>query len=200
MRANIFLGKVMQPRRTVARRLFRSDHRRQLFIVDMNPAQRRFCRRTVQCRHRRHRLAGENNPAASDDRLVFVFAAPHVVADVVEIFAGQHCDDSGHRFGVGRIDRADARMGVRTAQKLAFNHSRHVEIGNVLRPAGDFISAIDARHRVADDGKATFVSVHQSGPFQLEISVEEIAAMSLRTAYNGRVPYVKADKASPWLY
>ena len=92
MGANVFLGEFVQPRRAVGHRLFHADHRRQLGILDVNLAQRLFRRRPVDGRHRRHRLAGKDHPVHGDDRLVLLIAAPHVRADIGEIFAGKNRD------------------------------------------------------------------------------------------------------------
>jgi hypothetical protein len=62
----------------------------------VNFCQRFFRRRAVERRHRRHRLPGKDHPVRGDDRLVLVvLTAPHVMTDIVQIFAGEHGDDTG---------------------------------------------------------------------------------------------------------
>ena len=55
----------------------------------------------------------------------------------------------------------NARMRVGTAQKLSFDHAGNDQIADILRLAGDFIDAVDARHRVADHGKTAFIRLTQ---------------------------------------
>ena len=174
MGANIFLGKCVQPRRTVGHRLFHADQRRQLGILDVNLAQRLFCRRLVDGRHRRHRLAGVDHPVHGDDRLILPIAAPHVRADIGKIFAGKNRADAGQRLRLPGIDRDNPRMSVGAAQEHAFDHPWNDQIGDILRPARDLIGAVDPRHRVADHGKAAFVSAHTTPLANLKLPLQEI--------------------------
>jgi len=89
----------------------------------VNFAQGFFRDGAIDRRHRRHRLSGEYHSIEGYHRLVFVLAASNVGPNTREIFAGEHRHHAGHRLGFRCIDRADFRVGIRTAQKFPFDHS-----------------------------------------------------------------------------
>jgi hypothetical protein len=90
--------------------------------------------------------------------MILVFSAPHVRAHIGEVFAGDHSDHSGQRFRLPCIDREDACMRVRAAQKLSFDHAGDDKITGVPGPAGYLVGAVNALHRCADDGEITLFS------------------------------------------
>ncbi len=161
---DVFFREGVKARRSVCDRFVDVDNSRQFLIVDMNFAQRRFRCAPVERRDGGYRLPGIDGAIDRDDRLVFVLAAADVGLDIGEIFAGEHGDNSGKRLRLACVYSADACMSVRTAQKLSFDHARHNQITGVLRPAGNFVNAIDAVNGGADDGKVARICA-QLAPF-----------------------------------
>ena len=55
-----------------------------------------------------------------------------------------------HRDGLGEIDREDARVGVRAADRVAPEHPRRDEVARVRELALDLRHTVGAEHHVAD--------------------------------------------------
>ena len=160
LETDVFFREGMDQRRAVGHRLFDVDHRRKLLVIDVDLAQRLFRGRPIQRGNRRHRLAGKNRPIQRDDRVIFAFAAPHVRADIREVFARNDREHTGHGFSFSCVDGTDARMRIRAAQKLTFAHSRNDKIGDVLGLARNLFDTIHAAHRTSNDREVLSLCGH----------------------------------------
>ncbi len=144
---------------TIGERILELDDRGQRVVVDDHfvGGVARFVRavRDDDC----HRVA---DVAGLVDRDRAVVGVLDVVGDrprqrhrlgpvVDEVGAGEHRDDAGHRGrGLG-VDRADAGVRVRAAHDLEVQRARDVEVGDVLRFAGEERRVFLAQHSAAHD-------------------------------------------------
>ena len=69
------------------------------------------------------------------------------------VFGGDDGAHAGKFFRFARIDMADARVRVGAAQNFSDQHAGKINVGDVLRVAGDFVEAFDPLNAFADDGK-----------------------------------------------
>ena len=144
----------------------------------MDLTERLFRCGPIYRRHGGHRLTGKDRAIDRDNRMIFVFAASHVWADVREIFTRKDGDNAGHRLGLAGIDRADACMRIGAAQKFAFGHFRYHEIAGVLCLASDLINAVDAVNRVANNRKFPLLLDHVLRPLRINTRVSKSPAPS----------------------
>ncbi len=63
-------------------------------------------------------------------------------------------DDAGHGFGGGGVDPGDAALGGGAGHDVAVQQAGDVELGGILRGAGDLQAAVDAAARASDMGPA----------------------------------------------
>ena len=69
---------------------------------------------------------------------------------LLEVLAGDHRQDAGHRQGLARVDRLDRRVGVRAADDVHPDHVRQDDVLDVLagaaNEAGGFLSLLRMAH------------------------------------------------------
>jgi hypothetical protein len=151
LKADIFRREGMELRRAVGERLGDRDHRRQFFVVDLDRVERRLCGSIVDGGDRRDGLAGIGDTIDRHDRVVFALAAADVGIEAGEIRADENGYDAGNLLRGRGVDAPDARVRVRAAEKLSFEHVRHAHVAGVFRASRDFFYAVDSGRGCADD-------------------------------------------------
>ncbi len=96
---------------------------------------------------RRHFFADKPRHALGKDGNILAQAS---VANIGDIGAGQHGMDTRQRSRSRRVDRDDARAGMRAAQALADDRARHVEIAGIPGAAGHLGNPVHSFDRLAD--------------------------------------------------
>jgi hypothetical protein len=156
---------VVQDRRAVLHRRLDVDDVRQHLVVDLDERERVA----------RDRLAGRRDRGDGVALIERLVARHDVAADVAqvdlhlagrddlvglrrEVLAGHHRLDTGQRLGGRGVDRPDHGMGVRAAQHLADQLSRHVEVGAEARATGDLVGTVGTVGAGADP----LVAIHRA--------------------------------------
>jgi hypothetical protein len=123
-------------------------HRRQFVVVDFDQAGCRAGDRLRVGSHRRDDLADVADLVLGERRLVLDERAH--AARGIDVVAG---DDGAHtRQGqrAAEFVATDAGVGMRALQDRAVQHAGALEVGDVLRPAGELLLAFELRDRRAD--------------------------------------------------
>jgi hypothetical protein len=129
-------------------RLVEREHRGQDFVLDRDPVHRRAGGFGVHRRDRRNLVADVAHLIEGEGIEIRAERAPLALRGVG---AGRDRLDAGQgRRGAG-VDGEDAGVRVGASQHRCVQHAREVQIGDVLRRAGDFGNGVRARYVLADD-------------------------------------------------
>ena len=141
---------LVQERRIGSHRLFRSEDAFQFFVLDVDKFQCFERSPFIDRDHGGHRFAGITHFFNRQKRMIFD-GMTEIGIQSFEIVAGNDAINAWMRFGTGLIDGDNFRMGVGTAENLGVGHADELQVGDVLRLAGDFDPAVAARDRMIDD-------------------------------------------------
>jgi hypothetical protein len=143
---------VVDPGRLGVHRRDGVDDRRQHLVVDVDQGARVLGDVPARRRHRGHRLAGEADALDRDRVLGHGLGAEgrHRLDELRGLGAGQHGHDARQRLRPRRVDRADARVGVRAAQDRRVEHAGHRHVADEGRAAGQQLRVLLARDAAPD--------------------------------------------------
>ena len=149
---------VLEQQRCVLRGRVAVGDRRQRFNIDFDQPQRIFGDPCGIGEHEGEHLADVAHLGLGDHRLPERFEirqrlqphgnARHAVADVL---GREHAMHAGKRAGGGNVDRADAAVGDRAAQKRRVQHVLAREIVDILPAAAEEAEILEAFDRAADE-------------------------------------------------
>ena len=147
-------------RRAVLRRRDNIEHRRQLFVLNVDQLQRRFGLFESIRRHRCHPLTDEAHLILGQDGNVAITPA---VENAAHVIASQYRPHPRRFLSARSVHTDNPRMGMGTAQRLRPQRSRQQHIRGITRVAGDFRGIIRARRRLTD-----YLVTHDGSPSELE--------------------------------
>ena len=149
---------VVKQRRAVHHRIADIEHRRQQLVLDLNQFERVLGDVVVGGRHRGDGVSLVEHLVRRDDVVQHplevggAFAGVDLfIAGAREVGIGDHRLHTVQRLGLGRVNADDPGVRVRAAQDPAGEHPRQIQVGAVLRRAGDFVDTVVTDRPCADD-------------------------------------------------
>ncbi len=119
----------------VGQRVLGRQHCRQHLVVDLDEVQGLLCGPLVERRHASHLVADESG-VIGRERLLVLRPGDDAVPGR-QLGADQRRHHAGIGLGLGDVDAADARVGVRRAEDLRVQHARQRDVVGIdARPVG----------------------------------------------------------------
>ena len=167
-------GVVVNERRAGRERCVERKHGRQHFVLDDDPVDRGARDRRIGRGYGGDFVADIAHACSIASGYRSGRKAPHLRRGVSS--PSEHRFDARHRRGGARVDRHDARVRVRAAQHRSVQHAGQVDVGDVLRRAGDFRNRVGARNVAADDEEALRVRAVGSRWFMRRLAASRTAS------------------------
>ena len=130
------------------RRALHVGDRIERLVLDDDPLGGAACLLRMLGRHQRHRFAVVEDAVDREHRLIRELEPVRLLPGHVVV--RQHRVHAGHRHGLRDVDRDDARVRVRAAQRVPPEHARGDQVARIRELALHLRWRIDARDEVAD--------------------------------------------------
>ncbi len=140
--------------RLLLRRPLRVDDRLEWLVLDANPLGRAARLLRMFRGYERNRFSEVTHALVGEHRLVLELEPVALLTG--NIFLRQHCVHAGHTDRPRDVDRRDARMGVRTAHRVAPEHPCRLQVAGIGELPGDLRNAVDTRNALTDASELEF--------------------------------------------